>query len=379
MSSGKYIKTKFEGVFYRESPKLDPRTGAKDRIYYFWYADTGGRGHWKSVGRHSQGHRPQTARQARMEFLSALSGGTNLIDAQYYTVGEAVMLYVEWAKNEEKSVERPFQQYNKHMRNRIHAIPLAAVTPALLTSIKKTLSASLSPQSVLHQFSFLRRAVNHAIANKKWFGSNPVSSKPGGWKMPTVDNGRVRFFTPEEVKGLLAELKDRSPQLHDMALLSLKTGLRATEIFKIKRQDVDPHAGILHVTAKGGQRQAVRVPKEITDILIGYCRKPHEYIFQARGACGAPISRISNAFRNALNALGIDNTRTDSRYHVTFHTFRHTFASWLAQSGEVTLLELQQLMRHESLVMTQRYAHLIPSQTAKKMLIIDLLMQKPHG
>ena len=26
---------------------------------------------------------------------------------------------------------------------------------------------------------------------------------------------------------------------------------------------------------------------------------------------------------------------------------RHTFASWLAQSGKVTLMELQKLMRHK--------------------------------
>ena len=378
MSSGKYIKTKFEGVFYRESQKLDPRTGTKDRIYSFWYSDAEGRGHWKRVGRHSEGHRPQTARQARMDFLRTLSEGTNLIEAKYYTVGEAVTAYAEWARGEGKSIDRPLQQYDKHMRARIHAVPLTAVTPGLLTTIKKALSAILSAQSVLHQFSFLRRAINHAIADKRWFGANPVSSKPGGWKMPTVDNGRVRFFTPEEVRSLLADLKERSPQLHDMALLSLKTGLRATELFKLKGQDIDSHAGILHVTAKGGQRQAIHIPRDMIEMLLGYCRRPREYVFQARGTHGAPITRISNAFRSALGALGIDNARTDSRYRITFHTFRHTFASWLAQSGKVTLLELQQLMRHESLAMTQRYAHLIPGQTAQKMAIIDSLIQDVH-
>ena len=376
MSSGKYIKTKFEGVFYRESQKLDPRTGTKDRIYYFWYADAESRGHWKSIGRHSQGYRPQTARQARMDFLSALSDGRNLIEMDRFTMGDTVDLYVEWARGEGKSIDRPLQQYNKHMRSRIHAIPLSSVTPAILTSIRNTLSNVLAPQSILHQFSFLRRAINHAIARKKWFGSTPVSSKAGGWKMPTVDNGRVRVFTPEEVKYLLADLQKRSPQLHDMALLSLKTGLRATEIFKLKRQDIDPHAGIIHITAKGGERQVIHASSDMIDMLLGYCRRPKEYIFQTRGTDGAPISRISNAFRNALSTLGIDNGNTDSRYHVTFHTFRHTFASWLAQSGQVTLLELKVLMRHESISMTQRYAHLIPGQTAKKMAIIDSIIER---
>ena len=32
---------------------------------------------------------------------------------------------------------------------------------------------------------------------------------------------------------------------------------------------------------------------------------------------------------------------------------RHTFASWLAQSGKVTLMELQKLMRHKNITSGQ--------------------------
>ena len=40
------------------------------------------------------------------------------------------------------------------------------------------------------------------------------------------------------------------------------------------------------------------------------------------------------------------------------HGLRHSFASWLASSGEVSMYELQKLMTHSSPQMTQRYAHL---------------------
>ena len=42
------------------------------------------------------------------------------------------------------------------------------------------------------------------------------------------------------------------------------------------------------------------------------------------------------------------------------HDLRDTFASWLAQSGRVTLLELRDLMGHATTMMTERYAHLMP-------------------
>ncbi len=53
---------------------------------------------------------------------------------------------------------------------------------------------------------------------------------------------------------------------------------------------------------------------------------------------------------------------------------RHAFASWLVQSGKVTLMELQKLMRHKNITMTMRYAHLFPGQESEKLLIIgDML------
>jgi site-specific recombinase XerD len=51
----------------------------------------------------------------------------------------------------------------------------------------------------------------------------------------------------------------------------------------------------------------------------------------------------------------------DRRQMVSFHTLRHTFASWLAIQG-TPILEIKELMGHNSLAMTERYAHLIPDQ-----------------
>lgn len=368
----KYISTQFEGVYYRLSTKRDPRTGDYDRIYCFSYLDPFKKLHWKTVGRHSEGVRVQTARAARVEFLAELNAGRNPIDNAAVTTGDAIDAYIAWARSEGKHVDKPLQQYDKHIRARIHAVPLSSITTVMLTTIRNDLSRSMSPQSVLHQFSFLRRAINHAIRTNRWNGINPVASQ-GGWKMPKVDNGRLRFFTPEEAKILLDELANRSPQLHDMALLSLKTGLRATEIFKLQWENIDPRGNVLHVTAKGGERQIVHAPRSVIDMLLAYRRRPGEYVFQERHT-GQPIRKISKTFERAVQSIG--NVAKESQYRITFHTFRHTFASWLAQSGKVTLLELKELMRHGSLAMTQRYAHLIPSQTAKKLTIIEEVLEE---
>ena len=65
-----------------------------------------------------------------------------------------------------------------------------------------------------------------------------------------------------------------------MALLSLRTGLRPTEIFKLRGQDVDGNACGLYIIQKGGQWVFVRLPEDMIRMLQAYTRKPVEPIFQ---------------------------------------------------------------------------------------------------
>ncbi len=135
----KYIKTKFEGVFFRQSAKRDPRTGEYDKIYCFWYADHEGKGHWKTVGRHSKGIRPATARKERAKFLAEFEGaGVNPIERDKVTIGDLVDLYLEWGRRR-KYVDQHYSQYNAHLKNKIHALPVVELPPNLLSSLKAQL------------------------------------------------------------------------------------------------------------------------------------------------------------------------------------------------------------------------------------------------
>jgi integrase len=232
----------------------------------------------------------------------------------------------------------------------------------------------LAGQTVNNILSFVRASINRAGGTGLWNGPNPLSTKRGGpWQLLKVNNSRLRFLTPQEAKNLLTELKSHNPQLHDMALLSLRTGLRATEIFKLKGQDVDAFADVLYIVNKGGERTALRIPDDIAAMLRAYSRPSGDPLFKTP-VTGTAFKKTPIGFKRAANRLKLTPADGNSLYAVTFHTLRHTFASWLAQSGKVTLIELKNLMRHKNINMTLRYAHLIPGQESEKLSIISGLL-----
>ena len=63
-----------------------------------------------------------------------------------------------------------------------------------------------------------------------WNGANPVRKV----NLPKLNNRRERFLSVEQAQSVLEELGNLSDHLHDMALLSLQTGMRAGEDFNLK-------------------------------------------------------------------------------------------------------------------------------------------------
>ncbi len=369
------VKTKFRGVYYRLSPSKKFQ-GKPDKCYVVWYQDEHGKPRWQTIGWHSEGIRANYANQKRISILKKIeSKSAGAVANPDMTIGTAVNNYTDWATNEGKHITPETDRYKLHMRAMFDAMPIKSVTHQILTTHKNNLLKKLSPASVQHCFSFVRRSINYVIGEELYTGSNPFStSRNSRFKMPKPDNQSVRFFSPDEAKKLLQELKKRSLQIHDMSILSLKTGMRAKEIFTIKGQDLDTNSDIIHFEGKGGSRQKVYAPTDILTMLQGYGRAPHEYIFQSKSGDRLKWG-VGASWKRAVDHLGFNDGITDNRQRVRFHTWRHTFASWLAQSGQVTLQELKEQMRHERIDMTLRYAHLIPGHQKKSLSIIDRVLQ----
>lgn len=373
----KRIKSsRFPGVYYRES-SIRKHNGRPDRCYDYCLREHG-KLRWVCVGWLSQGFSEQAAANRRLEAQKLLSNGERAMieRAERITLGDVAAAYLDWLEAEGKHADQERWRYEAYVKNALGHVPVSLMGEKA-EIFKQEMLRRMAPGSVLRLLSTLRAMVNFAVRRGLWDGVNPFGRDR--LKMPQPQNKGERFLTPDEARTLLDALELRSPQLRDMAWLSLKTGLRSTEIFGLMGADVDEQAGVLWVTEKGGTRMAMRVGNDVLRLLKGYKRKPFELIFQSRS--GGRLDKISRTFERTCMDIGLmpvdgkERENLDPRKKVWFHTLRHTFASWLAQSGKVTLYELRNLLRHRSITMTERYAHLIPAQVQAKAAIIDEMLK----
>ena len=159
--------------------------------------------------------------------------------------------------------------------------------------------------------------------------------------------------------GLLPEIDEGVyvDHLKPMVLLSLNTGLRQGETFKLRWDAVDLDLGVLTVrgaTAKSRKIRHVPLNEEALAALKQWRKQtPGEFVFPGRD--GAHVTEIKTAWGKLLEQAKLSD--------FTWHDMRHHFASRLVMSG-VDLNTVRELLGHADLTMTIRYAHLAPAHKA---------------
>jgi len=351
-------RTKYPGVYRRESEK-NLFKGKPDVCFDVSFKKDGKK-IWEKIGWLSEGYTEKLAADIRAERIRSIRHGEDLPQEKK----KIPMLSGVWAKyrswlegNKAKGGPEDVSRYQNHIEPRFGDKRLNELTPFALERMKsELLKAGLAPATVKHCLVLIRQLYNKALSWGLYQGPNPVR----GVKMPTVSNQRTRFLSASEASELLSRLKSRrSPDLHDQAMLSLFTGLRAGEIFNLRAGDLDFQNDLIRIVdPKNRQTRHAYMNNAVKTMLLG--RIPDEtegLIFPARN--GKIRAAIPRGFQIVLGEMGINRGVTDRRQLVTFHTLRHTFASWLALQGE-SLLTLKELLGHKSTSMTERYSHLIP-------------------
>jgi len=363
----KWIQTKHTGLRYREHPYRKHGI-QKDRFYQYRHMADGKRVEdsfgWQSKGwteakciieiakiqqAKVTGIGPATLKDQRQ----IATDERKQIEREKSTVADAWESYLKIA-SAKKAWTREESVYRLWIAPTIGKRRLSSVAAIHLERIKKLMAdEGLSPRTIQYALAITRQIFNHAKKHDLFNSDNPV----GKVSMPKFDNRRMRFLTHDEADQLLKELLTRSKQTHDMTFLSLYTGMRAGEVFSLTWADVDTSAGI--ITLRNTKNSKTRFAFMTDKVKSMFSSKPtdnsNNLVFPDRN--GKQIVQISEAFNRAVAKLGFNEGVTDRRFKVTFHTCRHTFASWLVESG-ADLYAVKELLGHSDFKMTSRYAHL---------------------
>lgn len=253
-------------------------------------------------------------------------------------------------------------------------MPLSLVSTSDLEKlvVRPMMEAGLSPatiEAVLRLFSMIWH-------RGRTLGHYQGDSSTATVRRPKRDNRRVRFLSRDEAVRLLSALQERSIDAHDMALLSLFTGLRAGECAALTWADINLDEGIIFVKdTKTKHDRHTYITSEIKSMFERRLKKRTDSPFVFYGLRGGLNSTAAGRpFVEVVNTLKFNDGVEDTRQRVVFHTLRHTFASWLVQRGH-PLYTVSQLMGHRNIKMTERYAHLAPDTLKAAAMRLDKFLK----
>lgn len=178
-----------------------------------------------------------------------------------------------------------------------------------------------------------------------------------------------REFLSEEELISLARTDCRYPILKNAALFSALTGLRFSDIQKLTWREVrfDENEGYsLHYTQKKTSEAEVLPISDEAFLLLGEPGKPDDQVFS-----GLVYSSANNYhLKKWMMTAGL-------RKELSFHCFRHTFATLQLQYG-TDIYTVSKMLGHKSVRTTEGYAKVVNARKREASQRISLIKQKAN-
>ena len=202
--------------------------------------------------------------------------------------------------------------------------------------------------------TILKAALNHAFheghttSDTAWRKIKPFRE---------VDAPIIRFLEPDEA---LRIINAADSDFRNLVRGALLTGCRYGELTRMRASDFNSNGKSITVrTSKSSKPRHVHLNDEGTSFFKAMAAKaaPQELIFKRSDDTAWAASQQTRPLNHTCQRAQVDPA-------VTFHIFRHTYASALAMEG-VPMAVIAAQLGHSGTRMTERhYAHLAPSYIA---------------
>ena len=271
--------------------------------------------------------------------------------------------YFPHAKATKAQPHHDYSVFNTHLRQTLGPKPLLEMTnPVLDVWVREQVLASLKRSTVNKHINMMNRMLKLA---RHW-GHIPFDSTQHSPLKPLLlGDYNQRFLSEQEIERLIKACRASThPFLLHFVQLLLLTGARKGEARTAVWRDIDFVKRIWTVPkSKNGRSRRIVLNSAAIAVLHDTRATAERLMLPVVPA--APLftnpktRRPYNSFYLSWYAARSIAQLDDVR----IHDLRHTFASLLINKG-VSLYEVQQLLGHSSVQMTQRYAHLTANTLA---------------
>lgn len=145
-------------------------------------------------------------------------------------------------------------------------------------------------------------------------------------------------------------LRGRSERDYIMFLFGIYSGLRISDILKLRVRDVKGKEKIVMREKKTGKERKFPLNKVLKKSLASYIgqKKDYEFLFRSRQGCNQPVSRQQawKILSEAGERFGLDSIGT--------HTLRKTFGYHMYQQTH-DIVTIQKILNHATQDYTLRY------------------------
>jgi len=301
----------------------------------------------------------QEARQRVSEHKSLLARDVDPADERSQkrndlTLAEFIKAYyIPHATMHKKTWQEDVYKIDRRIDPALGKLRLSAITSRDISNFQAKVKEQCSSTTANHHLILVRRMLNLAV---KWglLEKNPASGVDKFKELPH----RERYLTKEELPRFLRSLDSQDDRLSEAAIKLLFTGCRKGEILALRWEDVQEGRLYLPMT-KNGKSRSVLLNAKAKSVLDGLRERKEmapltrdsRFVFPARdGASLGHLRDLRVPFEKVCEAANIDGLR--------IHDLRHSFATIAIMSG-ASLYDVQKLLGHSDIGMTQRYAHMV--------------------
>lgn len=349
--------TKYPGVFFREAARIGGC--GLEKVYYIVFKKDGKYLEEKAGRQFADDMTPAKAANIRAERIEnkrkSPKEKRELIrqlkeeEANRWTVSK---LWSEYKIHNPrvKSIATDDSRFQLHIEPGLGEKEPKDLCPLDVDRLRLNLLKKRAPGTVKNVLELLRRIINFGTKKHLCQGLSFVI------EMPKANNIKTEDLSPDELARLMevidSEIRNDG---HIIAACVMKmvlcTGMRRSEMFRLKWRDIDFFRGFIFLRdPKGGVDQKIPLNNSAKKILDTLRQTGSDFVFPGRD--GKQRSDIKRPVNRIKKEAGLPD---DFR---ALHGLRHVYASMLASSGQVDMYTLQKLLTHKSPQMTQRYAHL---------------------